>query len=52
MQFGMIEGEVEHMLTDLEFQDKRDTIANNLSGGMKRKLRYKRLCVNATQMDL
>ncbi|CAI8011248.1 ATP-binding cassette sub-family A member 3 [Geodia barretti] len=38
MQFGMIEGEVEHMLTDLEFQDKRDTIANNLSGGMKRKL--------------
>jgi ATP-binding cassette subfamily A (ABC1) protein 3 len=52
MQFGTIEEEVEHMLTDLQFQDKRNIIANNLSGGMKRKLRYRRLCVHATQMDL
>ena len=39
MLHGRVKEEVENMLTDLHFQDKRNTIANNLSGGMKRKLR-------------
>ena len=32
--------EVEKMLNDLQLMDKKKTAAKNLSGGMKRKLRY------------
>ena len=39
MSFGRIREEVDHMLRDLHFEDKKNTIARNLSGGMKRKLR-------------
>ena len=33
--------EAEHMIKDLQLEDKRNTPSSKLSGGMKRKLRYK-----------
>ena len=38
-------GEVESMVEDLNLMDKMKTAAKNLSGGMKRKLRYIHVCV-------
>ena len=40
MQFNQIKTEAESMLSDLQFEDKRNSLASKLSGGMKRKLRY------------